>query len=291
MSELICSVPVLSAAQRSKMKELMTDYFENRNQSRTEGPFRYLQKMAREGYAWAGQLTNTDEDDPALDGCVNGDNKYYMNGATFAQMIWMGRPVSEYLKAPVTAVNSQFDKATTKGYYFDFLGAQIAYHISRKGDPPYYAANTYYDDNGTRRFTTFDDASAMAAELYRKGYEIPYSEVDVGDLVFYRAESLIDNSEDRRESACFRYITQVGVVYEKEEDQPPVIMEFSDVYSRLLGKNYIHKVSGATAFGLVRGAGLNYRIAMCARHPAAYGQPDNVPAAFGKYRNTNFDPE
>ena len=64
------------------MKELMTDYFENRNQSRTEGPFRYLQKMAKRRLRLGRTADEYRRSDPALDGCVNGDNKYYMNGAT-----------------------------------------------------------------------------------------------------------------------------------------------------------------------------------------------------------------
>lgn len=296
MSELINNVPKLSSAQKSAMKDLMTDYFAAKDEKNDNGVriFLYLQKMAREGYAWAGKLTNTDEDDTEVNGCINGSGQNYMNGATFAQMIWMGRPVSEFRKTPTTAINSVFNKSTVKGYYFDFLGAQMAYHIERdattSNPSEYYSANTYYDDDGNRRFTPFDDASAMAAELYRKGYEIPYAEADVGDLVFYRTESLIDNSEDSRESACFRYITQVGLVYEKEEGEPPVIMEFADVYTSPIGKNYIHKISDAKTFALVRGASLNYRVAMCARHLAAFGHADNVPQVFGKYRNTNFRP-
>ncbi len=143
---------------------------------------------------------------------------------------------------------------------FDFLGAQNAYKVM-KDSTTYYGANTYKTSSSSKPiFITFDNASAMADELHRKGYEIPYGQADVGDLVFYRADSNVNS------------------------DGTFTIMECTNAYTANIGKCGISTASGVTTFGLVRGSNLNYRVEMCARHPAAYGHGGNVPSKFTPYR-------
>lgn len=71
----------------------------------------------------------------------------------------------------------------------------------------------------------------------------------------------------------------------------PIIMECTSEYSGgAIGKCGIQASEGKrgagapTRFGVIRGANLNYRVAMCARHPVAYGHTGNVPNAFTPYR-------
>lgn len=276
----------LSESQKSTMKALMNDYF-NAKKNNSKNRFSYLSKMAREGYAYTSKLTNTDENDPTLNGCINASGQYYMNGATFAQMIWMGRSVSDFKKTtPTTTIDNVYEGTDMNGYYFEFLEAQNAYGVKKSSG--YYTANTYLDDKKTRRFITFDDASAMAAELHRKGYEIPYAKADVGDLVFYRSVSLVDDTMNNKESKSFRNIDHVGIVYERNESSNSVtILECHTGYTNKIGRCCITADAeniNLSAYALVRGSGLNYRVAMCARHPAAFGHADNVPAKFTKYR-------
>ncbi len=277
----------LTQSQKDEMQSLMKDYFDRANEngiSKTGPKFVYLQKMAREGYAYAKTLSNTDVNVPTLDGCQNSAHDYYMNGATFAQMIWMGRALEDFTSTAKTTITSCYKEMN--GYYFDFLEAQNAFGVKKSNG--FYTANSYVDDKSTRRFLTFDDASAMASELYRKGYEIPYAKADVGDLVFYRSTSMVDDTRDNREAKSFRNIDHVGIVFERNDDSHSVtIIECHGGYTNKIGRCCISKTAGEvnpTRYALVRGAGLNYRVAMCARHPAAFGHPDNVPAAFTSYR-------
>lgn len=260
-------IPSLNDIQKSQIKKLMTDYFNNRNKFIYEGNTR------RESYAYPKVRTS------GIEGCVNSSNKYYLNCGVFAQMIWMGRKISDFSSNITKNISKEFDW----GYYFDFEAAKNAYGIL-KSSGRYYENNSYIDENGDRKFITFDNAAAMAMELYYKGYEIPYSSVDIGDLVFYRTESEIDGDKDELEQTSFKNITHVGLVYDIDlETNCPIIIECSSAYSASIGKCSINS-SQVTTFGLVRGAGLTTRIVMAARHPAAFNTNSNVPNYFEIYR-------
>ena len=230
----------LTQSQKDEMQSLMKDYFDRANEngiSKTGPKFVYLQKMAREGYAYAKTLSNTDVNVPTLDGCQNSAHDYYMNGATFAQMIWMGRALEDFTSTAKTTITSCYKEMN--GYYFDFLEAQNAFGVKKS--------------NG-----------------------------------FYTANSYVDDTRDNREAKSFRNIDHVGIVFERNDDSHSVtIIECHGGYTNKIGRCCISETAGGvnpTRYALVRGAGLNYRVAMCARHPAAFGHPDNVPAAFTSYR-------
>ena len=138
----------LTEKQKDEMQSLMNQYFQ-RASGQIEGKkFVYLQKMAREGYAYAKTLSNTDVNGPTLDGCQNSAHDYYMNGATFAQMIWMGRALEDFTSTPKTTITSCYKEMN--GYYFDFLEAQNAFGVKKSNG--FYTANSYVDDKSTRRF-------------------------------------------------------------------------------------------------------------------------------------------
>lgn len=257
----------LTYEQKTSIKALMDDYFNNKSKFVYDGSFR------RESYAHPKTVSNLNE----IEGCMYKD-KYILNCGLFAQMIWMGRKISDFTTTPKTTINKEFDW----GYYFDFRASKKAYGIM-KTSTKYYEGNTYENDYGERKFITFDNAAAMAQELYQHGYEIPYSKIDVGDLVFYRSANISDGDTDGLEQSSFRCITHVGVVYDVQ-DNIPTIAESSSAYTAAIGKSGLR--NDVTKFGNMRASGLEQRVVMAARHPAAFGAACNVPPNFTKYRGT-----
>lgn len=273
-------LPSLSKSKKETLKRLMDDYY------LAAKKFCYNGTARRQCYSHDsdGKITTL-----SLDNCRNNNKKYYLNCGLFVQMIWMGRKISDFSSTPTTSITKEFDW----GYYFDFLMAQNAFGVKKKnGD--FYSGNTYENTNGCF-FVTFDNAAAMAAELYCRGFEIPYNTCDIGDLVFYRSDSISDGYNDELEQTSFRCITHVGIVYDII-DGTPIIMECTSegTYSNgCIGRCGITKESFKTsagdvknlgALGLTRGAGLTNRIVMTARHPSAYGIDGNVPAKFSAYK-------
>lgn len=261
------SIPTLTQTQKQEIKQLIENYLSNKNKFVYDGSFR------RESYAYPKSVASLSGD---TNGCMY-KGKYIMNCGIFAQMVWMGRSVEDFKSTPTINITTIFDW----GYYFNFLAAQVAYGI-KKNSTTYYKDNTYENDYGDRAFITFDNAAAMAQELYKIGCEIPYSQADIGDLVFYRSTNVSDGDTDGLEQSSFRYITHVGIVCDISEEGELTIAESSSAYKACLGKSGLG--SNVTAFGNVRGAGQEQRVVMCARHPVAFGFDGNVPNEFETYR-------
>lgn len=262
-------IPQLSQEYKNDIKELMTIYFNNKDL------FVYNGDTRRESYAYPKVRKS------GIEGCLNSAGEYYLNCGVFAQMIWMGRSIEDFLEEyPTVEINTFFDW----GYYFDFLAAQTSYGVM-KSDTKYYNSNTYINDSGVRKFVTYDNAAAMAMELYYKGYEIPYSQVDIGDLVFYRTESEVDGDTDNLEQTSFRNITHVALVYDIDADGIPLIIECSSAYKTAIGKASLSPEFDLSTFGKVRGAHLTSRVCMAARHPAAWSIEGNTPLYFETYRH------
>lgn len=263
--------PSLSDSQKSEMKLLMDSYYSQRSLFIYDGSFR------RESYSYPNSVSSLSG---SIDGCMY-NNKYILNCGLFAQMIWMGRSINDFSPTPSTTINKSFDW----GYYFDFTAAKKAYGVM-KDESTYYSGNTYTNDIGGTSFVSFDNAAAMAQELYRKGYEVPYGKVEVGDLVFYRSRAITDGNTDTLEQTSFKYITHVAIVYAINTDGPTVI-ECTNAFTNPIGKSGLG--NDVTKFGNVRGADLENRVVMAARHPAAFGSVCNVPNVFTPYRGTEVN--
>lgn len=274
------SPPSLSKNKKAALKKLMDDYYGAADKFYYDGTAR------RQCYAYtsSGKITTS-----SLKNCRNTDKKYYLNCGLFAQMIWMGRKITDFKNTPTSLIDKEFDW----GYYFDFLMAKNAFGVKKKSGA-FYKGNTYEGTNGTC-FVSFDNAAAMAAELYYKGFEIPYSECEIGDLVFYRSDSISDGYNDELEQTSFRCITHVGIVYDVV-DGTPIIMECTSAgtYSNgcigrcgITGNSFVTSSDESKtlgALGLTRGAGLTNRVVMAARHPAAFDVSGNVPTKFSTYK-------
>ena len=265
--------PTLTSSQKSQLKTLMNSYL---TKGTSNDPFWvYDGSFRRESYAYPQTVSSLSD---SIDGCIY-DNKYILNCGLFAQMIWMGRSITDFdLSSPTTQITKAFDW----GYYFDFTAAKKAYG-AMKETGEYYTSNTYTNDVNGTSFVTFDNAAAMGQELYRRGYDIPYGQVDIGDLVFYRSRDISDSDTDALEQTSFKYITHVAVVYDVTEDGP-VVAESTNAFKAAVGKAGL--ADSVTKFGNVRGADLENRVVMAARHPAAFGVSCNVPSSFTKYRGT-----
>lgn len=262
------SYPTLSSAQKIEMKTLMDAYHAQRSSFIYDGSFR------RESYAYPNSVSSLNG---SINGCKYG-NTYILNCGLFAQMIWMGRSIDDFEVTPTTTITKAFDW----GYYFDFTAAKRAYGVMKDAST-YYSGNSYANESGGTSFVTFDNAAAMGQELYRKGFDIPYGKVDIGDLVFYRSRSITDGNTDTLEQTSFKYITHVAIVYDVTEDGP-IVIESTNAFTSAIGKSGLS--TKVTKFGNVRGADLENRVVMAARHPAAFGVACNVPAAFSVYRGT-----
>ena len=265
----IDATPHLTDAQKAEMKSLMDKYLAKTSLFVYDGSFR------RESYAYPNSVSSLDSTN--INGCKYND-KYIINCSLFAQFIWMGRNIEDFTSSPTTNITKAFDW----GYYFDFRECKVAYGVM-KGSSTYYSANTYVNDSGNKSFITFDNAAAMGSELYRHGYEIPYGDVEVGDLVFYRSDHISDKDNDGLEQSSFRYITHVAVVYDVKPEGP-IMAESTNAWTAAVGKFGLS--SGMSKFAKVRAAGEEQRVVMAARHPAAYGNGGNVPSKITTYRGS-----
>jgi hypothetical protein len=266
------TTPTLTLEQKQALKNLMDNYFSAQTRSDSK-PFVYFGKIRREHYAYSISEAN----DSNCYCCIQ-NNQYRLNCGVFAQMIWMGRKIEDFtnhLSSPIKTISTAFNW----GYYFDFISSQTSCR-AKNSLGELFDENSFFSSN-TKKPITFDGAAFMAAELYQKGYEIPYSEGDIGDLVFYRVTSINDAKEDAFEAAEFRNIGHVGIIYQVKSDGTYVIMECTDAFTAHLGKAH---QTGSPGYGVVRGASLENKVVMCARHPAAFGAGGNVPASFSPYQ-------
>lgn len=167
------------------------------------------------------------------------------------------------------------------------------------GKTYYITVNTTYipynevESNGTVYPLGFDGVSSMAEELHALGCEVPYSQIDIGDLVFFRITDLSDDfrnksnnsDDDALANRSFRHITHVGIVYDIDKYGYPVIADCTDSYSDpiILSKTTI---TSSDIFGATKAAHERNNVVMVARHPAVFGFGGNVPEEFTAYRGS-----
>lgn len=281
----------LTSTQKSALQELMNDYFDANATTTTGSVFKYDGSIYRENYATKGNYVDGNGSSGPYE--PNTD-RYYLNCGLFAQMIWMGRKITDFTNYQSGTPTLNINKKFSWGYYFDFLPAQLAYKLTNSSGA-YYDSNSYENASGTTVATKFDNAASMAAELHRIGCEIPYGEADIGDLIFYRTDSMVDGNTDQLEQTYFRNISHVVIVYDKDTNGNLVLMECTNTYARSLGKCGLLTSGSQTLesgrtltisdLGRARAANLDCRVVMCARHPAANPTfTGNVPSAFTSYR-------
>lgn len=278
--------PTLTDEQKAAMQALMDDYYNNR------GTFYYEFTHNRNAFT-AGSTCYT-----AAKG------KFKQCCATFVQNIMMGRSVNDFVGKDASTYSSTITKTDVSnfGYYFDFKYRKYLYGLTdtdESGNTAYYgwvqpnednyegsySYNSYYHPDSTKtykqNFNGFCNANDMARELYEMGCEIPFSELDIGDIIFTLDNDLSDNSSMYNFHA-WRNIYHVGMVYDvKQIDASSKEIyyiectSYFDVDSRPIEKPFLSSSQMDLRFKAFK---LTEDMAFCARMPVAFGYEPNVPS-------------
>lgn len=277
--------PTLTEDQKLALQALMDDYYNNR------GTFYYEFTHNRNAFT-AGSTCYT-----AAKG------KFKQCCATFVQNIMMGRSVSDFVGKNASTYSSTITKTAVSdfGYYFDFKYRKYLYGLTdtaQSGTDVYYgwvqpnednyegsySYNSYYHPDSTKtgkqNFNGFCNANDMARELYEMGCEVPFSELDVGDIIFTLDNDLSDNTSMLNFHA-WRNIYHVGMVYDvKQIDASSKEIyyiectSYFDVDNRPIEKPFLSSSQMDLRFKAFK---LTEDMAFCARMPIAFGYEPNVP--------------
>lgn len=277
--------PTLTDEQKMALQALMDDYYNNR------GTFYYEFTHNRNAFT-AGSTCYT-----AAKG------KFKQCCATFVQNIMMGRSVNDFVGKNASTYSANITKTAVSdfGYYFDFKYRKYLYGLTdtdESGNTVYYgyeqpnadnyegsySYNSYYHPDSTKtykqNFNGFCNANDMARELYEMGCEIPFSELDVGDIIFTLDNDLSNNSSMLNFHA-WRNIYHVGMVYDvKQIDASSKEIyyiectSYFDVDNRPIEKPFLSSSQMDLRFKAFK---LTEDMAFCARMPVAFGYEPNVP--------------
>lgn len=280
------SYPKLTDEQKLAMQALMDDYYNNR------GTFYYEFTHNRNAFTAGGQCYDSTK------------GKFKQCCATFVQNIMMGRSVNDFVSKNASTYSPNITKTDVSafGYYFDFKyrkylygltdtdenGNKVYYGYNQPNEDNYegsYSYNSYYhpDSKNTNKqnFNGFCNANDMARELYEMGCEIPFSELDIGDIIFTLDNDLSDNSSMLNFHA-WRNIYHVGMVYDvKQIDASSKEIyyiectSYFDVDNRPIEKPYLSSDQMDLRFKAFK---LTEDMAFCARMPIAFGYEPNVPS-------------
>lgn len=288
---VVIGQPSLTDAQKEQMKALMDAYVATATSSNI---WKYVGEHTRNDYA--ASITTK------ADGLIKS------NCETFAQNIWMGRSVDDYKKS---TYSSNVTKSFNWGYFFEFL-YRGAYNLKYAADasnpsrvlwPGFtrvnsgdyigsYSYNSHYDasvsDPQKQSPESWMVAGDMAYELMLMGCEISAHEMQVGDMLFFRAASLQDGVADAFQHQQFRNISHVGLCYGFDTAGRPIVCECTNGWNDPIMITGIGDDCEALlptghsdnrwVWTRARAAALGRRLVMVARHPAAFGRDSNVPS-------------
>ena len=285
--------PKLTDTQKASISSLIKSY------RKINSRFRYHKiEGTQTQHSKAATRNDYASKDTVLSDNAGSNGRYKIQCSLFVQLIWMGRKASDF--PPDTSLyTSTINKLFDWGYYFDFSLRKRVYgmHIGNSANTKYngfvkpntnsynesYSYTATYtgaadDPSGMgQTYTNFMSASEMARELYAMGCEIPYSELDVGDLVFFRTPSITDRKNDATEWMSFRNINHVAIVSRIDASGNPVFAEAIETFdSSPIMLESIEPI--ANAWQAPRCSALMRWAVMCARHPVAFGKGGNVPS-------------
>ena len=277
------ALPTLTEEQKAELFSLMNKYYNNRSLF---------------GYDW-----NATRNYYANNRCWNSDwGRFRLCCATFAELVWMGRDIADFNGKDGDTYNNSVTTAFGWGYYFrykdraniggvakrDDSGAITGYHKFRQplGTDEYsYSVNTQYaadyvgnsDYPHVQSFKGFMMANDMAKELYHMGCEIPFAELEQGDLVFIGDKwSEPVNEYLFIQNTRFRGISHVAMVYKIVDGVVWLIDSTDDEFDTEAGtglsillcrENHDSEMSTRSRAIYMLG-----NVVMCARHPAAWGK-------------------
>ena len=277
--------PSLTDEQKLALQSLMDDYYNNKS------TFYYEFTHNRNAFTSGGQCYDSTR------------GKFKQCCATFVQHIMMGRSVNDFVGKNASTYSSKITKTAVSdfGYYFDFKYRKYLYGLTdtdENGDTTYYgyvqpnennfegsySYNSYYHADSSRpkkqNFNGFVNANDMARELYEMGCEIPFSELEVGDIVFTLDNDLQDNSS-MFNFVAWRNIYHVAMVYDvKQIDASSKEIYYIECTSyfntetRPIEKPFLSSSQMDLRFKAFK---LTEDMAFCARMPIAFGYKPNVP--------------
>lgn len=253
--------PRLSDNEKEQILTLCDEYYNNRDR------FTYF-GSTRDSYAGQSCFKT-----------VDGEKYFDLVCSTFAQFIWMGRSISDF---NIDNYTPDITKEFNWGYYFEFLLAQRTYGVKKPDGTRYgmsadglYSYNSYGTSENNQSNMHLLTASDMAQELYTFGFEIPRSQLDVGDLVFYRHPTYDDMGLQCQ--LQFRNISHVAVVVDTNYQNSGYMLTIECLSGEdpCIVKQSVIMADNQRA---LRAAFYEKRIVMCARHPHAFGKGGNVPS-------------
>lgn len=277
--------PSLTDEQKAAMQALMDDYYNNR------GTFYYEFTHNRNAFTSGSQCYDSTR------------GKFKQCCATFVQHLMMGRSINDFLGKTASTYSSTITKTDVSefGYYFDFKYRKYLYGLTdtdENGETTYhgyvqpnadnfegsYSYNSYYHPDSTRakkqNFNGFCNANDMARELYEMGCEIPFSELEIGDIIFTYDNDLADNSS-MFNFVAWRHIYHVGMVYDvKQIDASSKEIyyiectSYFDTETRPIEKPFLSSSQMDLRFKAFK---LTEDMAFCARMPSVFGYEPNVP--------------
>lgn len=253
-------IPTLTSKQKTSLAELANTYKNSRDK------MIYIGTATRNDYSSGTNVFDT-------------NNKIKINCSLFVQNVWMGRDISDYLKTS-ESYSPNISKVFDWGYYFNFKHEDI---VKQSKDPNNFPKK-YLKGTGMYAYD-------MAFELYQMGCEIPFSEADIGDIVFCRAQyvypdtTITDPINDHYYALAqaFRNIDHVAIITNKFTNSFGVtyITYMEGTNAVLNGTNIpISQYSTHSSWPIGdrrRAVEIERRICMVARHPAAFGKASNVP--------------
>lgn len=276
--------PTLDDNQKDQIKSLIYDYI---SASNNNDIFIYNYNATRNSYANTRCYMET-------------ESKFALCCNTFIEMVWMGRSVNDFL-GKTGVYSNQITKCFDWGYYFNFEKRKKLAGIAYRDDASdplkvtdfskvvlprdaseannykfAYSVNTRWSETSDmkykQRFMSFLGAASCAEELYKMGCEIPFSELDVGDIIFTKplGESS-DELYDFNNSLTFRKISHVAIICDKLDDGTLVVAECTDSYNANNPVNEV-SVSSQHVYHKLQAERLLGNVVMCARHPAAWGK-------------------
>lgn len=277
--------PSLTDEQKAAMQALMDDYYNNRNI--------FYYEFTHNRNAFTAGSTCYDSTRGKFKQCC----------ATFVQHIMMGRSINDFLGKTASTYSSKITKTDVSnfGYYFDFKYRKYLYGLTdtdENGEVKYYgyvqpeennfegsySYNSYYHPDSTKpktqNFNGFVNANDMARELYEMGCEVPFSELEVGDIIFTLDPDMRDNSS-MYNFVAWRNIYHVGMVYDvKQIDASSKEIyyiectSYFDTEARPIEKPFLSSDQMDLRFKAFK---LTEDMAFCARMPFVFGYEPNVP--------------
>lgn len=277
--------PSLTDEQKAAMQALMDDYYNNRS------TFYYEFTHNRNAFTSGSQCYDSTK------------GKFKQCCATFVQHLMMGRSINDFLGKNASTYSAKITKTAVSefGYYFDFKYRKYLYGLTdtdENGETTYYgyvqpnadnyegsySYNSYYHPDSTRpkkqNFNGFVNANDMARELYEMGCEIPFSELEVGDIIF-TLDNDLDNDSSMFNFSAWRNIYHVGMVYDvKQIDASSKEIyyiectSYFDKETRPIEKPFLSSSQMDLRFKAFK---LTEDMAFCARMPSVFGYEPNVP--------------